>query len=130
MGAPAYIRVGGGGGGSMEAPAYIRVGGGAVFATALCTTACAPDPIRYSLCLRPCPLQPVPQTLSATACAPDPVRYSPSMAYLPPPLQAYEGLRTADNLREQYVFLPAKVKEVYLVHLLARLEEFKVLAGQ
>ena len=105
----------------MGAPAYIRVGGGAVFATALCTTACAPDPIRYSLCLRPCPLQPVPQTLSATVRA---------WRTCPPPLQAYEGLRTADNLREQYVFLPAKVKEVYLVHLLARLEEFKVLAGQ
>ncbi|GIL57572.1 hypothetical protein Vafri_12776 [Volvox africanus] len=32
--------------------------------------------------------------------------------------QAYEGLRTADRLREEYFFLPAKVKEVYLHHLL------------
>ncbi|GIL92704.1 hypothetical protein Vretifemale_20211 [Volvox reticuliferus] len=32
--------------------------------------------------------------------------------------QAYEGLRTADRLREEYLFLPAKVKEVYLHHLL------------
>ncbi len=35
---------------------------------------------------------------------------------LPP--QAYEGLRTADRLREEYLFLPARVKEVYLHHLL------------
>ncbi|KXZ41148.1 hypothetical protein GPECTOR_722g879 [Gonium pectorale] len=32
--------------------------------------------------------------------------------------QAYEGLRTAERLREEYVFLPSKVKEVYLHHLL------------
>ncbi|PNH08364.1 DEAD-box ATP-dependent RNA helicase 36, partial [Tetrabaena socialis] len=31
---------------------------------------------------------------------------------------AYEGLRTADRLLEEYVFLPHKVKEVYLHHLL------------
>eukprot|EP00882_Tetradesmus_deserticola_P031448 GHRQ01035560.1.p1 GENE.GHRQ01035560.1~~GHRQ01035560.1.p1 ORF type:complete len:297 (+),score=193.69 GHRQ01035560.1:34-891(+) len=33
-------------------------------------------------------------------------------------LQAYEGLRTADRLQEQYVFIPHKVKDVYLHHLL------------
>lgn len=33
-------------------------------------------------------------------------------------LQAYEGLRTADRLDEQYVFIPQKVKDVYLHHLL------------
>ncbi|KAF6264188.1 DEAD-domain-containing protein [Scenedesmus sp. NREL 46B-D3] len=32
--------------------------------------------------------------------------------------QAYEGLRTADRLEEQYVFIPQKVKDVYLHHLL------------
>ncbi|GFR48805.1 hypothetical protein Agub_g10756, partial [Astrephomene gubernaculifera] len=32
--------------------------------------------------------------------------------------KAYEGLRTADKLREEYLFLPSKVKEVYLHHLL------------
>jgi hypothetical protein len=32
--------------------------------------------------------------------------------------QAYEGLRTADKLDEQYVFIPQKVKDVYLHHLL------------
>lgn len=35
--------------------------------------------------------------------------------------QAYEGLKTADKLREEYVFLPSKVKEVYLHHLLTAL---------
>jgi ATP-dependent RNA helicase DDX49/DBP8 len=33
-------------------------------------------------------------------------------------LQAYEGLKTADRLDEQYVFIPQKVKDVYLHHLL------------
>lgn len=32
--------------------------------------------------------------------------------------KAYEGLKTADRLRQEYVFVPAKVKEVYLYHLL------------
>jgi ATP-dependent RNA helicase DDX49/DBP8 len=32
--------------------------------------------------------------------------------------QAYEGLKTADRLDEQYVFIPQKVKDVYLHHLL------------
>jgi superfamily II DNA/RNA helicase len=32
--------------------------------------------------------------------------------------QAYAGLRTADRLDEQYVFIPQKVKDVYLHHLL------------
>ena len=41
--------------------------------------------------------------------------------------QAYEGLQTAGpNLKEEYLLLPAKVKEVYLVHLLQSLEERKI----
>ena len=40
--------------------------------------------------------------------------------------KAYEGLKTADRLKEEYVFLPDKIKEVYLVHILDRLKEFKV----
>jgi len=40
--------------------------------------------------------------------------------------EAYDGLRTADKLRQEYMFLPAKVKEVYLVHLLGMLEELRV----
>ena len=38
-------------------------------------------------------------------------------------LQAYTGLHTAEQLREEYLFVPAKVKEVYLAHLLESLEE-------
>lgn len=38
--------------------------------------------------------------------------------------QAYEGLQTVGpRLKEQYMLIPAKVKEVYLVHLLRSLEE-------
>lgn len=36
--------------------------------------------------------------------------------------QAYEGLQTAQKLREEYLLVPAKVKEVYLAHLLEGLE--------
>ena len=39
---------------------------------------------------------------------------------------AYEGLKTAERLKEQYLFIPAKVKEVYLAHLLGQLQEHKV----
>ncbi|EIE19868.1 DEAD-domain-containing protein [Coccomyxa subellipsoidea C-169] len=39
---------------------------------------------------------------------------------------AYEGLETAVNLREDYLFIPAKVRELYLVHVLESLEEFSI----
>ena len=38
----------------------------------------------------------------------------------------FEGLKTAVGLRQEYVLCPAKVKEVYLFHLLKRLEQLKV----
>lgn len=41
-------------------------------------------------------------------------------------LQAYEGLETVARLREEYIFVPAKVKEVYLFHLLSRLEDLGI----
>lgn len=41
-------------------------------------------------------------------------------------LQAYEGLETAKKLREEYMFIPAKVKEVYLFHLLDSLEDLSL----
>ena len=41
--------------------------------------------------------------------------------------QAYEGLQTAGpNLKEEYLLVPAKIKEVYLIHLLKSLEEHSV----
>jgi ATP-dependent RNA helicase DDX49/DBP8 len=44
-------------------------------------------------------------------------------AYL---FKAYEGLETASRLRQQYLFVPAKVKEVYLAHLLGTLGDHDV----
>ena len=41
-------------------------------------------------------------------------------------VQEYEGLSTPHPLKEQYLLLPAKVKEVYLVYLLEQLESLKV----
>lgn len=43
--------------------------------------------------------------------------------------QAYEGLQTAHKLKQEYTFLPAKLKEVYLTYLLEHLEDHKVLAS-
>jgi ATP-dependent RNA helicase DDX49/DBP8 len=37
--------------------------------------------------------------------------------------QQHEGLQTADNIQERYLLVPAKVKEVYLVHVLRRMQE-------
>ncbi len=41
-------------------------------------------------------------------------------------LQAYEGLQTAVQLRQEFLLVPAKVKDVYLVHLLEQLADLKV----
>lgn len=41
-------------------------------------------------------------------------------------MQAYEGLETAHKLKQEYVFLPAKLKEVYLAYLLEHLQDHKV----
>lgn len=41
-------------------------------------------------------------------------------------MQAYEGLETAEKLKQEYVFLPAKLKEVYLIYLLEHLQDHKV----
>ncbi|KAL6782596.1 hypothetical protein ACKKBG_A07420 [Auxenochlorella protothecoides x Auxenochlorella symbiontica] len=40
--------------------------------------------------------------------------------------EAYAGLQTAARLREEYMLLPQKVKEVYLVYLLEQLEALKL----
>jgi hypothetical protein len=44
--------------------------------------------------------------------------------------QAYEGLQTAHKLKQEYTFLPAKLKEVYLTYLLEHLEDHKVLPSE
>jgi ATP-dependent RNA helicase DDX49/DBP8 len=40
--------------------------------------------------------------------------------------QAYEGLQTAQQLRQEYLLVPAKVKDVYLVYLLQQLADLAV----
>lgn len=40
--------------------------------------------------------------------------------------QAYEGLKTVDTLKQEYVFVPKHVKDVYLVHILSKMEEMSI----
>ena len=40
--------------------------------------------------------------------------------------EAYKGLQTASGLKEQFLLIPAKVKEVYLTYLLRNLDEYNV----
>ncbi|OAY30166.1 DEAD-box ATP-dependent RNA helicase 36 [Manihot esculenta] len=40
--------------------------------------------------------------------------------------EAYEGFKTVDTLKQQYVFIPKNVKEVYLVHLLSKMEDMGI----
>lgn len=37
--------------------------------------------------------------------------------------QAYEGFKTVEALQQQYMFVPANVKDVYLMHLMSTLED-------
>jgi ATP-dependent RNA helicase DDX49/DBP8 len=37
--------------------------------------------------------------------------------------EAYEGFKTVESLKQQYVFVPQKVKDVYLVHVLSKMED-------
>ncbi|KAL7088333.1 hypothetical protein ACP275_13G121500 [Erythranthe tilingii] len=39
---------------------------------------------------------------------------------------AYEGFQTVESLRQQYVFIPKHVKDVYLLHILNKMEEMRV----
>ncbi|GAA0153358.1 RNA helicase [Lithospermum erythrorhizon] len=40
--------------------------------------------------------------------------------------EAYEGFKTVDSLKQQYVFIPKNVKEVYLQYILSKLEDMHV----
>lgn len=40
--------------------------------------------------------------------------------------QAYEGLKTVGTLAQKYVFIPREAKEVYLVHILSKMEDMGV----
>lgn len=40
--------------------------------------------------------------------------------------EAYEGFKTVDTLKQEYVFISQNVKDVYLVHILSKLEDMGV----
>lgn len=40
--------------------------------------------------------------------------------------EAYEGFKTVDTLKQQYVFVPKNVKDVYLMHILSKLEDMGI----
>ncbi|KAF2317688.1 hypothetical protein GH714_039576 [Hevea brasiliensis] len=40
--------------------------------------------------------------------------------------EAYEGFKTVDTLKQQYVFIPKNVKDVYLVHILSKMEDMGI----
>lgn len=39
---------------------------------------------------------------------------------------AYEGFQTVESLKQQYVFIPKNVKDVYLLHILSRMEDMSI----
>lgn len=40
--------------------------------------------------------------------------------------EAYEGLQTVDTLKQQYIYVPRTVKDVYLVHILKRMKDMGI----
>lgn len=40
--------------------------------------------------------------------------------------EAYEGLKTVETLKQQYIFVPRKVKEVYLMHILSKMDDMDI----
>ncbi|CAK9168710.1 unnamed protein product [Ilex paraguariensis] len=40
--------------------------------------------------------------------------------------EAYEGFKTVESLRQQYVFIPKNVKDVYLIYILTKMEEMNI----
>ncbi|KAK9082206.1 hypothetical protein Syun_031655 [Stephania yunnanensis] len=40
--------------------------------------------------------------------------------------EAYEGFKTVDSLKQQYVFVPKHVKDVYLLYILSKMEDLKI----
>jgi ATP-dependent RNA helicase DDX49/DBP8 len=40
--------------------------------------------------------------------------------------QAYEGFKTVEALQQEYLFIPANVKDVYLMHVMSTLEDREV----
>ncbi|XP_020587603.1 DEAD-box ATP-dependent RNA helicase 36 [Phalaenopsis equestris] len=40
--------------------------------------------------------------------------------------EAYEGFKTVESLKQQYIFIPRNVKEVYLIHVLSKMEDMGI----
>ncbi|KAA8527198.1 hypothetical protein F0562_008573 [Nyssa sinensis] len=40
--------------------------------------------------------------------------------------EAYEGFKTVESLKQQYIFIPKNVKDVYLLHILPRMEDMGI----
>lgn len=40
--------------------------------------------------------------------------------------EAYEGFKTVETLKQQYLFIPKDVKDVYLFYVLSNMEEMKI----
>ncbi|PIA36993.1 hypothetical protein AQUCO_03100025v1 [Aquilegia coerulea] len=40
--------------------------------------------------------------------------------------QAYEGFRTVESLKQQYLFVPERIKYVYLLHILSKMEDMGI----
>lgn len=40
--------------------------------------------------------------------------------------EAYEGFKTVESLKQQYIFIPKNVKDVYLQYILSKLEDLGV----
>ncbi|XP_010260575.1 PREDICTED: DEAD-box ATP-dependent RNA helicase 36 [Nelumbo nucifera] len=40
--------------------------------------------------------------------------------------EAYEGFKTVESLKQQYLFMPKNVKDVYLLHILSKMEEMGI----
>ncbi|GAB2300521.1 DEAD-box ATP-dependent RNA helicase 36 [Dionaea muscipula] len=40
--------------------------------------------------------------------------------------EAYEGFKTVESLKQQYIFIPRNVKDVYLLHVLSKMEDMGI----
>jgi len=40
--------------------------------------------------------------------------------------EAYEGFKTVQSLKQQAIFIPKKVKDVYLMHILSKMEDMEI----
>lgn len=51
------------------------------------------------------------------------LEFSHNKAYF---YEAYEGFKTVESLKQQYIFIPQNVKELYLFHLLSKMGDMGI----